>query len=89
MANKTLNTRVQLKHDTQKNWNAAVNFIPKNGEVIIYDPDGDYSFPRMKVGDGVTVVTELPFVYEPVTESDINEICGMTIYTANEVIFNV
>lgn len=89
MANKTLNTRVQLKHDTQENWNAAVNFIPKNGEVIIYDPDGNYSFPRMKVGDGETVVTELPFVYEPVMKADIDEICGAVIYTANEVIFNV
>ena len=34
------NTRIQLKHDTETNWNKAVNFIPKAGEMIIYDADG-------------------------------------------------
>ena len=40
---KTLKTRVVLKHDTEANWETAENatnpFIPKKGEVIIYDPD--------------------------------------------------
>ena len=89
MAEKSLNTRIQLKHDTEVNWDKATNFIPKLGEVIVYDVDDNYDFPRMKVGDGETVVTELPFVYEPVTKADIDEICGFTIYTASEAIFNV
>ena len=54
------NTRIQLKHDTETNWNKAVNFIPKAGEMIIYDADGTNSV-RIKIGDGITVVNNLPF----------------------------
>lgn len=79
MAEKYLNTRIQLKHDIEANWNKATGFIPKLAEVIIYDIDDNYGFPRMKVGDGKTVVTELPFVYDPVTKDDIDEICSITI----------
>lgn len=60
-----LNTRVQLKHDIEQHWTtagkAANPFIPKPGEVIIYDPDSNYSEPRFKVGDGSTAVHLLPF----------------------------
>ena len=54
------NTRIQLKHDTETNWNKAVNFIPKAGEMIIYDADGTNPV-RIKIGDGITVANNLPF----------------------------
>lgn len=54
------NTRIQLKHDTETNWNKAVNFIPKAGEMIIYDADGTNPV-RIKIGDGITVVNNLLF----------------------------
>ena len=85
MADKTLNTRVQQKHDTETNWNKATSFIPKVGEVIVYDPDSNYEFPRIKVGDGTTNVIALPFVYEPVFVEDINEICGVSLVYGDEV----
>lgn len=56
MANKTVNTRIINKHDTTANWNKATNFIPKAGEIIIYD-----DVHRIKIGDGKTKVTSLPF----------------------------
>ena len=36
MAEKTFNARVVLKHDSAENWAKAINFTPKNGEVVIY-----------------------------------------------------
>lgn len=39
MSDKKSKTRIIHKHDTEENWNKAVNFIPQNGEIIIYDPD--------------------------------------------------
>lgn len=36
---KQLNARVQTKRDTEQNWNQAINFIPKDGEIIIYKVD--------------------------------------------------
>ena len=59
--NKTIKTRISHKHDTEANWNAAVNFKPLAGELIIYDIDDTHSQPRFKIGDGETLVTALPF----------------------------
>lgn len=52
------------KHDSEVNWNKATNFIPKEGELIIYDIDNNYSYPRVKIGDGKTTVINLPFLLE-------------------------
>jgi hypothetical protein len=40
MATKSFNTRIQLKHDFEINWNDAT-FIPLPGELIIYDKEID------------------------------------------------
>ena len=60
MANKNFNTRIINKHDTEENWSKA-NFIPKQGELIIYDKDSTHDIERFKIGDGTTTVNELPF----------------------------
>lgn len=84
MATKTLNSRIILKHDTEENWLKAENFIPKKGEIIVYDTDEIYDYERIKMGDGITNVNTLPFIYEPVTEADIIEICGTNIILGEE-----
>lgn len=75
MAEKTLRTRIQMKTDTEANWLRATNFIPKNGEIIIYAIDENYSYQRVKVGDGATLVNDLPFINDAITESTINSTC--------------
>lgn len=70
MAEKTFNNvRVVQKHDTATNWSKATNFIPKQGEVIVYDVDSDYSYERLKIGDGVKNVNALPFVTDALQTS--------------------
>ena len=77
MASNTVKARIQLKSDTEKNWNKAgpkpgsSGFIPLRGEVIIYLADDTHPFSRLKVGDGTTPVTDLPFVAGNSTNSDI------------------
>ena len=61
MSEKKINTRITNKNDTEANWNKANNFIPKHGELIIYDADNNYDYPRVKIGDGETTVSLLPF----------------------------
>lgn len=61
MAEKILNSRIIQKHDTEANWLKATNFKPLAGEVIIYDADQNYSYPRIKIGDGNNFVNDLPF----------------------------
>lgn len=58
---KQINTRVLSKIDTQSNWDMATEFIPRKGEIIIYSVDSNYSYPRFKVGDGITSAPNLPF----------------------------
>lgn len=62
MAEKTLKTRIKLKSDTQANWNNNPYFIPLQGEIIIYSPDSQHSYSRLKVGDGSNFVSSLPFI---------------------------
>lgn len=62
MSDKVLKGRIVQKHDTATNWAKATTFVPKAGELIIYDAEGSQTAPRFKVGDGITVVEDLPFV---------------------------
>lgn len=73
MAKETIKARIQLKNDTEENWNKAINFVPLQGEIIIYSADNSHPFSRIKVGDGITTVTKLPFV-------NADGINGSTIY---------
>lgn len=85
MAEKQINGRVLLKHDSEVNWAKATNFIPKAGEAIIYDPDETHTEPRIKIGDGVNVVGNLPFFVPYLTNDEIDEICGSAILEGSEV----
>jgi hypothetical protein len=62
MAEKVLSSRIIHKHDVAANWSKATNFIPKQGELIVYDIDADYAYERIKIGDGTRNVNTLPFV---------------------------
>lgn len=55
------NSRFCPKGDIEANWNKAVGFIPLDKEIIIYKADSTHPAARFKVGDGKTVVQELPF----------------------------
>ena len=64
MAEKILNSRIVHKHDVEANWLKAVNFVPRQGELIVYDIDDTYHYERIKIGDGVQNVNDLPFITE-------------------------
>lgn len=68
MSEKKIKARLQQKHDTSANWALATNFKPKAGELIIYD-----DLKKMKVGDGETLVDNLPFLSAEVSQPDYNQ----------------
>lgn len=76
MAEKNINSRIIHKHDTEAHWLLATNFVPKQGEHIVYDIDENYNYERLKIGDGTTNVNDLPFVIDFFTIEDIDEITG-------------
>lgn len=62
MSTKTLKTIIQLRRDTEVNWNKIKDsFIPKNGEVCFIDTTDGL---RAKVGDGATLFKDLKYTDE-------------------------
>lgn len=45
---------------TESEWLTS-DYVPKNGELIVYSADASTSYPRFKTGDGVTRASLLPF----------------------------
>lgn len=86
MAEKNIKTRIIHKHDTEENWNKATNFIPKQGEIIVYDVDSSHSYERIKVGDGTTNVISLPYVSETVVDAELSATSENPVQ--NKVIYN-
>ena len=91
----TVNTRIQIKHDTTENWNNAVGFIPLPGEIIVYD---DYEvktytveeygetvtktalIPNIKIGTGNAYVQDLAFIDEQTKEILMQHINNQNIH---------
>ena len=74
MAEKIIVGRLVQKHDIEAHWLLATNFTPKQGEIIVYDVDENYTYERLKIGDGTTNVNALPFVDDALKESLIEQI---------------
>ena len=82
---KNINTRITQKHDIEANWQLASGFIPKQGELIIYDDryidDNDEvqivaTAVRYKIGDGVRFVNDLPFADQHLVDDYHKKIYG-------------
>lgn len=58
----SVKTRIINKHATEITWTNNSSFIPKQAELIVYDADDNYTYERVKIGDGIHAVTELPFI---------------------------
>ena len=49
-----------VKVDSEENWNKAVNYIPDTFTIIVYTYENNS--PKVKIGDGIHKVKELPFL---------------------------
>lgn len=65
-----IKARIAHKHDTEAGWNSRADFVPEKGEFIIYDRKGQQGYEKLKIGDGASSVTTLPFL----NENEINAI---------------
>lgn len=100
MMNKEIFSRIIHKHDTKENWAKATNFVPKLGEIIIYDPDelteesydeegnllpNIFPYSRFKIGDGVKTIPQLGFYMEEQLEEKFSEIWQEIIHLQGEL----
>lgn len=49
-----------VKVDTFENWKKAINYIPDSFTIIVYTKDNES--PKVKIGDGIHKVNDLPFL---------------------------
>lgn len=56
-----MKARICNLHKTEAEWLKLVGWKPEAGELIVFDPDEKYNYPRVKLGDGVHTLIELPF----------------------------
>lgn len=57
-----------VKVDSEENWNKAINYIPDNFTIIVYTyQEGS---PKVKMGDGIHTVPNLPFLNQNQKVSD-------------------
>ena len=72
-------TRISQLHKTEAGWIETQEslqaqnktFVPEAGELIIYDPDTNYPYARLKIGDGVTPLQDLPYFIDATTIENI------------------
>ena len=43
-------------------WLKLGSWVPEAGELIVYDPDENYTYSRLKVGDGINTLQDLFFI---------------------------
>jgi hypothetical protein len=56
-----MKARVSHLHRTEADWASLIDWAPAAGEMIVYDPDENHSYARIKIGDGKKSLRELPF----------------------------
>ena len=86
MSEKRIYGRAIQKHDVEANWLKATNFTPLQGEIIVYDADSTYPYQRFKIGDGKTLVNNLPFMLPSPTIEDAGKILKVNENGAYELV---
>lgn len=56
--------KIIFRHKTAAEW-VLSKYVPSAGEKILYDPDENYNYTRVKYGDGQHEASELPFAADP------------------------
>lgn len=57
-----------VKVDSEENWNKAVNYIPDTFTIIVYTYENNS--PKVKIGDGINKVRDLPFLSNRTVEEE-------------------
>lgn len=77
--------RISLLHKTEAEWNKLSSFIPEEGELVLYDPDENYDYVRVKVGDGVHELSTLGFFVEAAAEAVFNKLTFSNIVDGGRI----
>ena len=68
-----MKARVSHLHKTESEWLKFNDWKPAAGELIIYDPDENFKYARIKVGDEQHTLKELDFFIDSTVNSILQE----------------
>lgn len=57
-----------VKVDSEENWNKAINYIPDTFTIVVYTYEN--KSPKVKIGDGIHKVKDLPFLSNRTVEEE-------------------
>ena len=77
--------RISLLHKTEKEWAKLTDFVPAPGEIVLYDPDENYEYVRLKAGDGKSKLSELGFFVDAAAEAVFNKLTYSNIIDAGRI----
>ncbi len=60
-----MKARISQLYKTEAEWAKLPNFVPMQGELIIFSPDKQHTSARLKIGDGQTLLKDLSFFTDP------------------------
>ena len=69
-----MKARVSHLHKTEADWIKFNDWMPAAGELVIYDPDENFRYARVKVGDGQHTLKELDFFVNSAINNILQEI---------------
>lgn len=78
----------KISMDTSSNWSTRTDYVPKEGEIIIYTDRNEVDeldYPGVKIGDGMAYVVDLPFVGDEIA----NDITSALEATRNDTEIHV
>lgn len=79
METPNMKARIGQLHKTETEWNKLPDFIPLGGEIIVFDPDRQHNYSRIKIGDGVTKLQKLSFLVNPAIDEFLESCCDKIV----------
>ena len=59
-----MRARVSQLNKTEAEWKKLNTWIPEAGELVVYTPDENYTYARLKVGDGIRPLRDIEFLID-------------------------
>ena len=69
-----MKARISQLHMTEAAWVKYSSLVPEPGELVVYDPDDNYAYARLKVGDGKHTLNELDFFIDSAVSEILKQI---------------
>ena len=79
MSDTSMKARICQLHKTESEWNKLSDFVPLQGELIIFDPDRQHRYARIKIGDGKSKLQSLSFLIDPAIDEFLESRCDKII----------